>query len=110
MRSKREVRASGEPAEVELYRSHDHLQAIRDEAPSFNQAWLKNGESMPLIQRVGFTVFSLMFCLCGFWLVAGAVQSFREENVTWIFFALASVVFLYVGALGLRNVLRFKRS
>jgi len=91
-------------------RSHDPLEAVRKEAPVFNKAWMKNGESMPLIQRIGFTVFSLLSCLCGAWMTSGAIQSFREDDPYGLFFAAASVVFVVPGALGLRNVLRFKRT
>jgi hypothetical protein len=89
---------------------HDPLQSIREEAPSFNRSWLKNGESMPLVQRVGFALISLMSVLVGVWLVSGAIESFREGEGFFIFFALSSVVFMLFGALGLRNVLRFVRK
>jgi hypothetical protein len=108
MRPKSEVRASGEPAEIQPQPSYDHMQAVREEAPSFNRSWLKNGESMPLIQRAGFTVFSLVFFLYGPWLLVGAVQMFQEGDVVFVLYGLASTVLLFVGFLGLRNVLRFK--
>jgi hypothetical protein len=109
MRPKSELRAPGEPAEIQPQPSYDHMQAVRDEAPSFNRSWLKNGEPMPQIQRAGFTVFSWVFFLYGLWLLVGAAQMFREGDVVLLLHGLASTVLLFVGFLGLRNVLRFKR-
>jgi len=65
---------------------------------------------MPLIQRIGFTIFSLMFCLCGCYLFKGFMDVLRDANPICIFFALASALFLCVGFLGLRNVLRFPKN
>jgi hypothetical protein len=63
---------------------------------------------MPLIQRIGFTIFSLMFCLCGLWLCKGFAGTFRDRNPACVFFGLGGAFFLWFGVLGLRNVLRFR--
>jgi hypothetical protein len=93
---------------IRVNEGHDPLRTIREEAPTFNLAWLKDGESMPLVQRVGFTIFSLMFCLAGVWLINGSVIEFREHDVIGVFSVIGSVIFLIPGILGLRNVLKFK--
>jgi hypothetical protein len=90
------------------YRGLDPLESIRREAPSFNQMWLKDGESLLMIQRVGFTIFSLAFFACGIFLVNGAILSFREGSAVCIFMAVPSPFLLIFGLLGLRNILRFK--
>ena len=90
--------------------SHDPLQRVRDEAPAFNRVWMKNGESLSLVQRVGFTIFSLVFCLGGAWMLQGAVEEFHEGSFASIFFVLGSIPLVIPGILGLRNVLRFDRS
>jgi hypothetical protein len=79
----------------------------------FNRSWLKNGESMSLIQRIGYTIFSLLFFGAGLFLCQSAMIELRsgDENsqVFAALFALASLFFLVFGILGLRNVLRFKQ-
>jgi hypothetical protein len=94
--------------EIRSDTSYDPLANVRNEVPTFNKAWFKNGESMPLVQRVGFTIFSLMSCLVGAWLINGSVIEFREHDVIGVFFVIGSVIFLIPGILGLRNVLRFR--
>jgi hypothetical protein len=79
----------------------------------FNRSWLKNGESMSLIQRIGYTIFSLLFFGAGLFLCQSAMIELRsgDENsqVFAALFALASLFFLVFGILRLRNVLRFKQ-
>jgi hypothetical protein len=89
----------------------DPLQAVRDQAPTFNQAWLKNGWSLTLLQRIGFTVFSLSSTGIGLGLLDPAVLCLREGNmVFFLLFAVGSLFFGFFGVLGLINVLRFKHS
>lgn len=88
---------------------HDPMVLTRDQAPTFNNAWMKNGESMPLVQRIGFMIFSLLCCQCGAFLISGAIENFREDNLIYLFFVAASLVMIVPGILGLRNVLRFPR-
>ena len=90
--------------------NYDHLQAVRDQAPRFNSSWLKHAESMPMIQRIGFTIISLVSCLVGFGVLNAFIQGLRESDIKSIFFAPPSALFLYFGFLGLRNVLRFPKN
>jgi len=62
------------------------------------------------VQRIGFTVFSLMFLLFGTGLLVGAIDFFREESPAFIFLGIPSLGLLFVAVLGLRNVLRFPTS
>ena len=37
---------------------YDPLQTAHSQSGTFNQSWLKNGESLTLLQRIGYTVLS----------------------------------------------------
>jgi len=87
------------------------LQTVRDQAPTFNQVWLKNGWSLTLLQRIGFTVFSLSSIGIGLALLDPAVLCLREGDIVFfLLFAVGGLFFGFFGVLGLINVLRFKRN
>ena len=86
---------------------HDPLQSIQEQAPTLTRSWLLSGESMSLIQRIGFTIISLNLLLGGFFLLSWAIQFLKAGKGTFIFLALPSVALLLFGTIGLRNVLRF---
>jgi hypothetical protein len=92
---------------------YDPLQAAERQTHSFNRSWLKNGESMTLTQRLGHTMFSLLYFGIGLYLLQPMMINFRSSGaISVVFtalFGLASLFFLVFGILGLRNVLRFKR-
>lgn len=89
----------------------DPLQAVRGQTRTFNEAWLKNGSSLSLLQRIGYTIFSLSFTGIGLALLDPAVLCGREGNIVFFFlFAAASLFFGLFGVLGLINVLRFERQ
>jgi hypothetical protein len=96
--------------------SLDHLQRSRGEARGFNIAWLKRGEELSWVQRVGFAILSLAYLAVGALLVGMAVASLVHED-EFLYVALEScgvvlgtLVFLVPGVLGLRNVLRFPKA
>jgi hypothetical protein len=92
---------------------HDPLLKSRREAPSFNAAWLKNGEKMSMTQRIGFLIVSLSTVGSGLWVVFVAIGFLHRMDVLsldGIFIAVGILIglfFLTIGILGLRNVLRF---
>lgn len=92
---------------------HDPLQAAAGQTDLFNRSWMKNGESMTLLQRVGYTIFSLLFFDIGLSLCQPTMIDLRGGDAMSLcfalMFALASLFFLVFGVLGLRNVLRFRR-
>ena len=63
--------------------NYDPLQRAENETRSFNTAWLKNGESLTLFQRIGFMVFSLAFFGIGLGLIKFAVLEFRDSDLTF---------------------------
>ena len=104
----------GNPENLHGQRSgHDPLQAAAGQSDLFNRSWLKNGESMTLIQRMGYTIFSLFFFAAGLYLCQSAMIELRGGDAMSMcfasIFALASLFFLVIGILGLRNVLRFRK-
>jgi hypothetical protein len=112
--AKRRQDQDGAPESLHGHRSgHDPLQTAAGQSDVFNRSWLKNGESMNLVQRIGYTIFSLFFFGAGLFLCQSAMIELRSgiENslVFAALFALASFFFLVFGVLGLRNVLRFRR-
>jgi len=92
------------------HQGYDPLQAARNESPSFNKSWLKNGESLNRIQRVGFALFSIAALMCGLYLCSITWEVLRAGDIMFLPFALASLFFLIPGVLGLKNVLRLKNN
>lgn len=88
----------------------DPLRAARLDAGSFNRSWLKHGEFMPPVQRIGYAVFSLAFVGAGLFLLNGGREVMRSGDATFFLWLFASLAFVSLGALGLRNVLRFKKN
>jgi hypothetical protein len=88
--------------------NYDPVQRADGETHSFNTAWLKNGESLTLFQRIGFTIFSLAFFGIGIGLVKFLLLEIRDSDLIFtLIFGASSVFFILFGGLGLRNVLRF---
>jgi hypothetical protein len=91
-------------------KGYDPLRAVRVDSGSFNRSWLKNGESMPPVQRIGYAIVSLAFIGAGLFLLNAGWEVMRSGDATYFLWFLGSLSFLSLGALGLRNVLRFKKS
>jgi hypothetical protein len=89
---------------------NDPVQAVRTQSRSFNAAWLKNGESLSILQRTGFAIFSLLFTSVGLYLVRFAIMFAKQRDFMTLIFGGCSAGFLVFGILGLKNVLRFKRT
>ncbi|MGC2621202.1 MAG: hypothetical protein WA414_19310 [Acidobacteriaceae bacterium] len=90
------------------YHGHDPVQAAERQTNTINRAWLKDGESLTLLQRSGFAILSLLSVACGIYVFKACVLEWMGGD--WIFvliFGAATLFFFYVGIGGLRNVLRF---
>jgi len=92
----------------------DPIRRSSRESSSFNRAWLREGSQLTWLQRVGFAVFSLLFFGVGLYADATLIGSLLrttfvsvESALDICLVALATIVFLIPGAIGLRNVLRF---
>ncbi len=90
--------------------SFDPLQRARDQSGAFNEGWLKSGKSMPPIQRVGYGVVSLGFIFAGIFTGTGFWEDFQSRDATCLFWGIATLFFLGLGILGMKNSLRISRQ
>jgi hypothetical protein len=80
------------------------------EGDRFNVLWLKHGEQMTLIQRIGFAVISFAMFSFGLFVETIAIHSLFEGELLSVgtlgsVFAIVTGLFILVfGTLGLRNV------
>ena len=89
-------------------RTYDPIQASWSQAGKFNLVWLKGGERLTVLQRSGYTAMSLLFVAFGLYLLRDFVLMFRSGDLVFtLIFGGATLFFLTVGIMGLRNVLRF---
>jgi hypothetical protein len=87
---------------------YDPIRRSRHEADSFNVVWMKNGERMNWLQRIGFAVFSFLFFSAGLLFGTFALNYIRTGRLLGaIGWSVPALIFLVPGILGLRNVLRF---
>jgi hypothetical protein len=89
--------------------SYNPLREAAINSPTLTESWLKGGESLSLVQRVGHGLFSMVFIGIGLFLGGSCwdgVQASDFFNV--LFFGGASLFFLYFGLRGMRNVFRFR--
>jgi hypothetical protein len=89
---------------------YDPLQAVWKQSRAFNTSWFKDGKSLSLTQRMGYTVISLAFVGAALYLFADSAKGFRDGDSTFWLSGIGSIFFLSLGTLGLRNVLRFRRG
>ena len=99
-----------ERRQIETNHGSDPIQAVRAQSSSFNTAWLRNGESLSILQRTGFAIISLLFTAVGLYLVRFAVMFAKQRDFMTLIFGGSSIGFLIFGVLGLKNVLRIKRT
>jgi len=89
-------------------RTYDPIQAGWSQTGKFNLAWLKGGERLTVLQRSGYVVMSLLFVAFGLYFLRFFVLMFRSGDLVFtLIFGGATLLFLMVGIMGLRNVLRF---
>ena len=103
-----------ERKQPDRYHGKDPIHALWTETGVFHTAWFKNGESLSTLQRVGYTVLSLLFLVIALYLSRDAVMFAREGDFMGVIFTVifggSSLGFLVASLLGLRNVLRFRRG
>lgn len=96
---------------VHGYRGRDPLRKSEKEARTVDWVWLRDGESQTLLQKVGFTIISLLFFGFGLFTLAAAKAFWDSGGWFFCFFLGAIAAFtLFFAILGLRNVLRFPKS
>ena len=88
--------------------SYDLIQKSSREASGFNNAWLKHGEKMTWMQRIGFALFSCVLFGAGLSFLRCMIEDIHQaELLGAIGWSFPTLFFLVPGILGLRNVLRF---
>ena|SRR5277367_3254581 len=107
--------------EIESKSSYDPLLNARAGSKLFNHYQLKDGASLTLIQRVGYSVLGLVFFGAGFLFLTLEIGSIREhllENGFEIsidllgstLFAIVAACVFVLGCLVLKNVLTFSKK
>jgi hypothetical protein len=87
---------------------YDPIARSRREADSFNVAWMKHGEKLTWIQRIGFAVFSFILFSSGALFGTFAIKDLLSgELLGAIGWFVPTLIFMIPASLGLRNVLRF---
>jgi hypothetical protein len=87
---------------------YDPIRRSRQEAGPFNVAWMKSGEKLSWLQRFGFAVISFFFFSAGLLFGSFAFNDIRHgEFLGAIGWSVPTLIFLFPGIFGLRNVLRF---
>ena len=92
---------------------YDPIRKSWRESQTFNAAWLKNGERLTWIHRIGLAIVSLCSFTCGLLFATPAIGYLRNgdlfslESMAAAIEAVAGVFLLIMGILGFRNVLRF---
>ena len=96
--------------------SHQHSHSLDpllnacNDSDALTTSWLKHGERMNRIQRIGHGMMSILFLLIGLSLANGSLAILADRSYFMsILFATAAGFALVLGLMGVRNVLRFKR-
>jgi hypothetical protein len=95
---------------LDLKNSVDPLTKASAQSRDFSSAWLRNGDKLNWIQRIGYAIVSFLFLSMGLYLLNDAIVGFREASPTYWLSGLASIFLIIFGVLGLVNVLRFKKT
>jgi hypothetical protein len=89
---------------------YDPLTTASNQSDAFNRAWLKNGESLLPIQRFGYVIFSLAFVGIGLFFGVVCWGNFRSSDPMSVLWGVGTLFFLFLGGLGLRNAMKFRRG
>jgi hypothetical protein len=88
----------------------DPVQRISAESPVLASSWLKGGQNLTPMQRVGHFLILVSYLGAGLFCAYGAKLNFQEGTVFMaLLFSFASLFFFFFSAKGLQNILRFKR-
>jgi hypothetical protein len=92
---------------------YDPIRKSWRESKIIDRAWLKDGEKLTWMQRIGFAILSLCIFSGGLVVATSAVGFLRDgdlfslESLCAIGGVVVGICFLILGTLGLKNVLRF---
>ena len=89
--------------------SIDPIRKARAESPTVTESWLKRGERLTTVQRIGHGLLSFTYIGAGTMFAQATYEDFKDRAPLFVFFfGLASAFFFFFGFKGMRNVLRFK--
>jgi len=104
------MKDDGEHKSIERLRQNDPIQQIATDSPRFASSWLKDGQNLTGLQRLGHAAISIAYISAGTFCANGAKVNFQEGTVFMaLFFSLATMFFFFFALKGLQNILRFKR-
>jgi hypothetical protein len=109
MKSKYDTTEPEDERSIHRRQVYDPLTTARNQSDGFNRAWLKNGESLLPIQRFGYVIFSLAFVGIGLFFGMACWENFRSNDPMSVLWGVGTLFFLYLGSLGLRNAMKFRR-
>ncbi len=89
---------------------YDPIRAVRTNSQKVNQAFLKNGEALNPLQRIGIIMISLMVIGWAVYFGFDAADAFSDSSPRFPICAGMSLFGLTIGALAIRNALRFPRK
>jgi hypothetical protein len=92
---------------------YDPIRKSWREGKIIDHFWLRDGEKLTWMQRIGYALVSLCIFSAGLLLAASAIASLRDgdlfslDSVGAVIGVVGGICVLTLGILGLRNVLRF---
>jgi hypothetical protein len=104
------MRVDEEPKDFEYLRQDDPIKQVALDSPRLASSWLKDGNNLTTFQRLGHATISIAYICAGVFCAGGAKLNFQDGTVFMaLLFSLAALFFVFFGAKGLQNILRFKK-
>jgi hypothetical protein len=94
---------------TEGLRQFDPVKQISTDSPRLAASWLRDGQNLTLLQRVGHGLISLAYIGAGAAATGGAKLNFQEGTIFMaLLFSSIAIFFFFFGAKGLQNIFRTK--
>jgi hypothetical protein len=91
--------------------SYDPIARGNAQGLTFTKFWLKNGEKLTRIQRIGYGLLSILYLAIGILFAQLYWDVLHEHNLFWsLVRGSLSLCFSVLGGLGMRNVLKFREK
>jgi hypothetical protein len=89
--------------------SIDPIQKAHAESQTITESWLKHGERLTPVQRVGHGMLSFGYIIACIYFAQTTYEQFTDRAPLGVFLSsLVTAFFFSFGFMGMRNVLRFK--
>jgi hypothetical protein len=93
----------------EGHKTYDPVISSRVNSAQLTRAFLKDGNTLRPVQRVGVLVISLMIIGWGVYGSADALDAKHTGSPLFVFLGIPSVSLIVIGLLAFTNALRFKK-